>query len=77
MVTEQAGKGDVCKRSMTTWSVRYKRPLQPRGSAFRFGAGFLDDFLRFPIDVESVIRETTTGQWVSLGRTHDHVTLSF
>ena len=43
--------------NIITWNVKYKRPLQPRGSAFLFGAGFLEDFLRFPIVVESAIRE--------------------
>ena len=46
---------------MIPWNVKYKR-LQPRGSAFRFGAGFLEDFLRFPIVLESGIREKTRGK---------------
>ncbi len=55
---------------MLTWMVKGKRLFKPRGAAFRFGAGFLEDFLRLPIEVQ----RGEYGDVDSLVDTHDHVT---
>jgi hypothetical protein len=59
-----------------------ERLILPRGSLFRFGPGFLEDFLRFPIATLVVVASSVYGCSPARRRrqtdtlTHGHVIVS-
>jgi hypothetical protein len=48
VVTKQTSERGVCNH---LWALvsQHENLIPPKGTFFRVGAGFLDDFLRFPI----------------------------